>query len=565
MAANLPPFAEIKTWTWAQFEPYYKGLTDHELSAATVAAWLHDWSALTRAVGELRERLMIATTVNTADTDAEQALNTHMAEIFPAQQAAEQILKQKLLDSNLEPEGFAVPLRNMRGETALFREANLPLFGEERKISNDYDKIRGAQTINWEGQDLPTAVVPRLLQTEDREVRERVWRLSTQRQLKDKDALDKVWGRFLGLRGQLAGNAGFSNYRDFRWRQLLRFDYTPDDCRRFHKAVEEVVVPAVSRILDRYRQRLGVDKLRPWDVVSGVPLRLPALKPFTDVSQLESGAASMFNRVDPQLGAYFQIMRDENLLDLGNRKNKAPGGYCTYYYASNRAFIFMNSVGLHQDVTTLLHEGGHAFHSFEMANLPYYQQQQIPAEFAEVASMSMEFLASPYFAGTFYSEADAAKARIQHLEVALSLWPTVVMVDAYQHWVYENMDAAVDPAQCDAKWIELVERYTPRIDYSGLKAEQMLGRHAVLHIFHIPFYVMEYALAQLGAMQIWANALNDQAGAVAAYRKALSLGYTEPLPKLFETAGAKFTFDADTLRRVVDLAEQVIEQLEVTP
>jgi oligoendopeptidase F len=304
--------------------------------------------------------------------------------------------------------------------------------------------------------------------------------------------------------------------------------------------------------------------LRPWDAVwFGQPFRTPAIKPFSEVAQLEQGASSIFKRVDPQLSDYYETMIRDHCLDLGNRKNKAPGGYCTFLNVTKRPFIFMNAVGLQDDVDTLLHESGHAFHAFESAQLPYIQQQMVPMEFAEVASMAMELLASPYLGEAgFYTYAQLARARVEHLESNISFWVYMAVVDAYQHWVYENIDAAADPAQCDAKWIELMKRYIPDVDYTGFEKEHMLLRHTQLHIFQAPFYYVEYGLAQLGAMQIWANALNDQAGAVSAYRKALSLGYTVPLPKLYETAGAKFTFDKDTLRRVVTLAEQVINELE---
>ncbi|MGH2524414.1 MAG: M3 family oligoendopeptidase, partial [Anaerolineales bacterium] len=406
----------------------------------------------------------------------------------------------------------------------------------------------------------------------DRAVRERAWRLASERQLADREAINELWKKFLALRRKLAANAGYAgDYRAFRWQQLLRFDYTPEDCKSFHRAIEAVVVPAASRIYARRRQRLGLERLRPWDLADGWyghpidPPGQPPLRPYHDPAELPGKTSAIFHHVDPQLGAHFDTMRREGLLDLDNRKNKAPGGYCTMYHAIRRPFIFMNAVGLHDDVQTLLHEGGHAFHVFEASPLPYLQQLQVGMEFAEVASMGMELLASPYLSaatGGFYTEPDAARARVEHLERCILFWPFMAVTDAFQHWVYENPDAAVDPANCDAQWAALWGRFMPGVDWSGLEPAMMTGWHRKLHIHQVPFYYVEYGLAQLGAVQVWRNALRDQAGAVGRYRHALALGGTVPLPQLYTTAGAKFAFDAGTLQTAVDLVEETIASLD---
>jgi oligoendopeptidase F len=345
---------------------------------------------------------------------------------------------------------------------------------------------------------------------------------------------------------------------------MLRFDYTPADCRQFQDAIQKVVVPAAMRIYERRRKHLGLDKLRPWDLDVN-SLSLPPLAPFKDVAELKSKTSSIFHHVDPQLGANFDLLLKEELLDLENRKNKAPGAYCTQLATLRRPFIFENAVGLHDDVQTLLHESGHAFHVFESAALPYYQQLTVGMEFAEVASMSMELLASPYLTfayGGFYTEKEAARARVEHLENNILFWPYMAIVDAFQHWVYENPTKASDPAQCDACWADLWQRFRPGVDWSGFEDVVATGWHRKLHIHTQPFYYVEYGLAQLGAVQVWGNALKDQAKSVANYRKALALGGTVPLPKLFETAGAHFAFDAGALQAAVDLMESVIGQLE---
>jgi oligoendopeptidase F len=295
------------------------------------------------------------------------------------------------------------------------------------------------------------------------------------------------------------------------------------------------------------------------------PLARDPLRPFQDDNELQNKSSAIFHKVDPELGAYYDVMREERLLDLENRKGKAPSAYCIEYLVAERPFIFMNAVGLHEDVATLLHETGHAFHVFESVHLPYFQQLQYGNEIAEVASTSMELLAAPYLLddeGGFYSMKDAARARIEHLENFLLFWPYMAVVDSFQHWVYEYHDAASGPDNCDVKWRELWDRYMKGVDWSGLEEEKVTGWHRKLHIHMDPFYYVEYGLAQLGAVQIWANAITDQVGAVKQYRYALSLGGTKTLPELFKAAGAKLAFDAGTLAESVALIERTIGDLE---
>jgi oligoendopeptidase F len=555
--------------SWALAEPFARDLLERALPPAALDAWLADWTRLARLVTETQQRLYVATTVDTEDQEAERRYYAFLEQIYPAWQAAEQQLKQKLLASGLQPDNFAVPLEHMRAQARLFREANLPLMTEEQKLSNEDDKLRGAQTVEWEGRELTLDQLQPLYQEAERAVRERAWRLAQSRQLQDRGALNELWGRMLDLRRRLAANAECPDYRAYRWQQLLRSDYTPDDCEAFHRAIEQVVVPAAERVYERRRRRLGLETLRPWDLDVDPQGRAP-LRPFGPVADLEAKCATMLARVDPELGAQFEIMRREQLLDLDNRKGKAPGGYCTYFPMAERPYIFMNAVGVHEDVNTLLHEAGHAFHVFHIFNgdgLPYHQQWEVGMEIAEVASMSMELLAAPHLsasAGGFYADGDAARARIEHLECILRFWPYMAVVDAFQHWAYTHPDAAADPASCDASWSALWRRFMRGVDWSGLEDEMADGWRQKLHIFQTPFYYVEYGLAQLGAVQVWRNALSDRAGALARYRYALALGSTAPLPELYAAAGARFAFDAATLGQAVELIERTIDQLEAS-
>ena len=560
----LPKDAKgLMDWSWAEFGPYYDDLIRRQLSAETVPRFLADWTRLSEVIDETYSRLHVATTVNTADRQAEQRYHTFLDVVYPPSEDAEQKLKQKLLAQGVVPDRFEVPLLKMRSEAEIYREANVPLLIQEHKLSMEYDKIIGAQTVQWDGKEITVVQLRPIYQSIDRHLRESAWSVAAQRQLDDRGSIDRLWDEFMGVRAKLAANAGFHDYRSYRWKQLKRFDYTPEDCKRFHEAIEQVVVPAAARICERRRKLLNVANLRPWDLDVD-PLGKPPLAPFQDVTELQNRAAEIFQHVDPRLGGYFDTMVREGLLDLENRKNKAPGGYCTEFAAAKRPFIFMNAVGLHDDVQTLLHESGHAFHAFERSGLPYYQQRQVGMEFSEVASMAMELLASPYLAaeaGGFYSSAEAARARVEHLERWILFWPYMAVVDAFQHWVYENASEAHRPFNCDTQWKHLCERFMPWVDWAGLEQELVTGWHRKLHIHTVPFYYVEYGMAQLGAVQVWKNAIVDQPGAVAAYGQALALGGTVSLPDLFTAAGAKFGFDAATLDSAVSLMEQTIHAL----
>lgn len=568
MLKNLPSTSDaLVAWTWPEIEPHYKDLESRPLMAASVGEWLADWTRLGEKLEEMYARLSLATAVNTADKDADARMNAFLDGIFPNVMAAEQTLKEKLLASGLEPQGFEIPLRNMRAEADLFRDANLPLLAEQQKLAIEYDKIFGAQTVEWEGEEVTLTKLALVFRQPDRARREQAWHLRAERQLADRAAVNDLWRKFTKVRAEIARNAGKASFREYAWQQRLRFDYTPEDCKSFAEAIEQVVVPAATRIYEKRKQALGLDVLRPWDLTDGwygqptSPPDEPVLKPFSTIEELTRGASAIFHKVDPALGGYFDTMLAEGLTDLENRKNKAPGAFCTSFTSLRKPFIFVNAVGTHSDVMTTLHESGHAFHVFETARLPYIHQLAVPMEFAEVASMGMELLASPYLT-EFYAEADAARARIEHLERNILFWPFMAVVDSFQQWVYENPQQGADPAACDAKWGELWDRFIPGVDYSGLEEVKNTGWHRKLHIHQVPFYYVEYGLAQLGAVQIFGNARRNQKQAVADYRRALSLGGTVTLPELFQTAGAKFAFDAATLKQAVDLMETVVAELE---
>lgn len=555
-------------WAWEDVAPLYGELEGRELSAGTVEGFLAGWSALAERVEELGQQLEVGTTRNTADEVLSARYRTYVEEMRPRIEEAEQALRAKLLASGLVPPGMEVPLRNMAAAARIFRPENLPLVAQESLLTERYYRITGARTVVWEGEEIPLAQLTRVQEEPERARREGAFHLSSGRRRQDDAALDEVWRELLTVRQRMAVNAGFDDYRSYRWIQLKRFDYTPEDCQAFARSVEEVVVPAVARMMERRRRQLGVAALRPWDLRVD-PLNQPPLRPYRRPEELEERTSAIFRQVDPQLGEYFDVMRREGLLDLQSRKDKAPGGYCTVFPVRRRPFIFANSTGTRLDVETLLHEGGHAFHIFESAHLPYLPQRSfdhIPTEFAEVGSMAMEFLGEPFLtreAGGFYNAEDAARARLNHLrERVLLLWAQLAMGDTFQQWIYQHPAEAMDTARVSAVWRALHERFQPGVDWSGLEEELSGNWRDTLHFFQVPFYFIEYAFAQLGAVQVWSNAQRDRAEAVRRYRGALALGATRTLPDLFAAAGARFAFDRETLRQAVAQVETAISELE---
>lgn len=555
------------TWGWEDLAPAFRSLAQKTLSEKNITGWLAEWTDATAKADETYNRLFVATTVNTADQVAERQFQDFMENAYPAWKAAEQNLKEKLLVSGLQVAGFEIPLRNMRAETDLFVAENLELQVKEEKINTEHDKVIGAQTVEWAGEERTVRQMETVLRETEREARRKGWEKMATRQLKDREAINGQWGEYMALRRQMASNAGMADYRAYRWQALKRFDYTPNDCHTFHKAIEETVVPATNRLAQRRRKKLGLQSLKYYDLFVDLSSQEP-LQPFQHVQELTQRASAIFHQVHSQFGTYFDIMDREGLLDLDNRKNKAAGGYTADFSWSKRPFIFTNAVGIHDDVQTLLHEGGHAFHAFEAFKLPYFQQHgegSIPVEFAEVASMAMEYLTAPYLEaekGGFYSKRDAARAEVDHIETDLRFWPYMAIVDAFQHWAYEYPEEGANPHACDVKWAELEQRFRPYINWDGYEDVMMTGWQRKDHIHQVPFYYVEYGLALLGAVQVWRNAMADSGKAVAQYREALGLGGTATLPALFRTAGARFALDPHTLGEAVALMEARIAKLE---
>ena len=563
----------INPRSWETFAPYFENLAERPLSPENLRQWLTDWSDLTRLLFEAASVIYIEKSQDTTDEEKEQAFLDLIDDVFPQVQAADQTLKERLLafdPTNEALQDMTLVLRNMKNEADLYRDENIPLFTKTAKLENEYDKITGGLQTDWDGEEKNLSQLGLFLNDNDRAVRQKAWQAISDLWLSQREPLNEMYGELLGLRQQIAHNAALPDYRAYAFREKGRFDYTPEDCLTFHEAIETAVVPALRRILNRKKKQLGYNRLRPWDWVpekgalvddsEGEPLR-----PYQGQEALIQHTLNIFNQLDPQLSRYFATMAEDGLLDLDTRAGKALGGYCSALPLRNRPFIFMNGVGSHDDVQTMLHEAGHAFHVFESAALPLVWQTDPPMEFCEVASMTMELLAAPYLTnqhGGFYSSPQSARARIEHLEGIIAFLPYMAVVDAFQHWVYTHPQQAADAAQCDAVWEKLTERFIPGIDWAGHEESRKTGWHRKPHIFTVPFYYIEYGMAQIGALQVWRNSLQDRTAALTAYRHALALGGTRTLPELFAVAGAEFRFDTALLTELVELIEETTAELE---
>jgi len=552
--------------TWDDILPLYESLVDQPLDPADPAgieAWLDDWNALATAVAEAASLANVAYSCDTGDPAKEEAFLRFSGQIRP--RADEQTVKlaRKLIDTGYTRSDLETTLRRFRTDQDLFRAENVPLEQELQGLNAEYNKITGGMTVSWRGEDIPIPRLSPFMLDPDRATREEAWRLQFKPYIDRRDDIAGVFDRQMEKRQQLARNAGFANYRDYVFEAKYRYDYTPDDCFTFHDAVAQSFVPAIARRYEQRRATMGVDALKPWDT-SHDPLGRPALRPYATADEWSAKTQDIFRQVDPVFGEYFGIMREESLLDLESRKGKRPGGFCTSFPYRKRPFIFMNASGVGSDVRTLLHEAGHAFHGFESSKLPFIYQRFYGSEMAEVASMSMELLSAPYLReadGGFYDTDDYVRARTEHLDGILEIFAWVATVDSFQHWLYTD-EAATDRDARDAKWLEMWERFNAGVDWTGLDAERTARWYKQLHIFLYPFYYIEYAIAQLGALQVWRNSLQDQAKATADYRAALALGGSRPLPELFGRAGARLIFDAAGMQELVALIESELASLE---
>ncbi len=544
---------------WEAVEPHFAELNRRPLHGAPdLEDWLLDLSELHSALEEERNVREVEMTCQTDDPLRERRYLAFIEDILPKARVAFYELDRRLLTSpgvaDLPSQRYGMLLRRVRNRVQLFREENVPLHTLDETLRQQYQKITGCMTVRLDGQELTLEQAARWLEWPDRGRRQEAWEATWERRLRDREVLEDLFDEMIRLRDRIARNADLPDYRAYAFRDLERFDYGPDDCLRFHAAVERVGVPAARALHSERQASLGVDRLRPWDT-NVDPRGRPPLQPFSTADDLMERCGRIFRRISGEFGAQFERMRREGLLDLASRKGKAPGGYMTVFELRRLPFIFMNAVGVHRDVETLLHEGGHAFHAFATRGEPLHAYRNPPIEFAEVASMGMELLGLPLL-DEFYGGADRERAAREHFEGITAFFPWMATIDAFQHWLYTN--PGHDRAARRAVWLDLRGRFGGLEDYAGHEDALASLWQRQLHPFTVPFYYVEYGIAQLGALQVWRNSVRDFAAAVAAYRAALSLGGSRPLPELFAAAGARLDFsDATFAQALAAVQEQI--------
>ena len=553
--------AALADATWDDIAPYYEALATADVAPHEYEDWVRSWSHLEELVDEAGTVAMIDYTCDTADPQKEAANLRWSSDIFPKALEQQVRLAKRLLDFGYTRPGLEPTLRNFRTDIEIFREENVPLFAQLEEMTSEYQKVTGGLQVEWDGEKKTIPQLQPFLKDRDRAVRERAFRLGADAYLERRDELAALFDRMYELRTRLARNAGFADFQAYVFKAKHRLEYTPEDVASFHRAVEETVAPAVERLMAYRRERLGVDALRPWDTQIELETTRP-VKPFEDLEGFVEPAKRIFEALDPELGAQFRRMAEARMLDLESRPGKAPGGYCTKLSWRGLPFIFMNAVGIPDDVNTLVHEAGHSFHDFASHRQPLIWQRSFGHEAAELASMSMELLAAPHLAKPtgYYAPNDARIAHIEQLEDILVSLAHIASVDAFQRWIYTSGKGG-DAAARDAAWLDLRSRFERGVDWSGLERERVSRWYRQLHIFEYPFYYIEYGIAQLGALQIWRASLSDPRGAVRRYREALALGGTTTLPEIYRAAGVNLIFGADGMRQLVELVEQRIAEL----
>ena len=549
--------------TWQELEPCFNALSEREIAnAEDLHRWLQDLSELEAVLSEVGAWRYIRMSTNTADKDAARAYEAFVTEVLPSVEEHTDRLHRKLIAvpflGDLDQGDYAVYFRGIREQLRIFREANVPIQAELRTMAQEYGAIIGAMSVEWRGETMTLPKASSILESPDRSEREQVYRLIAERRGRDSERLDTLFHDMVGKRHTIAVNAGFLNYRDYAYASLGRFDHDPKDALEFHHSVETEVVPLLEALQLRRKKTLGLDRLRPWDLHAD-PTGKPPLRPFTDEEELITRTCDVFDRLDPYFGGCLRTMKAMGRLDLASRKGKAPGGYNYPLYETGAPFIFMNAVGTADDVVTMVHEGGHAVHSFLTHPLPLTGFKNFPSEVAELASMGMELLSMDHWHLFHPDPEDLRRAKRDQLERVITILPWVATIDAFQHANYTHPEWSI--VQRSQAWAETYHRFAGgAVDHEGLEAECARLWHKQLHVFELPFYYIEYAIAQLGAIGIWRNYRTDPKAAIADYSAALKLGYTRPLPDIYERAGVRLDLSRAYIAELVGFVRDEMER-----
>lgn len=557
----IPQQLEIR---WDNLSPILDELINRPISnVAGMEQWLRDKSELEAALEEDFAWRYIRMSCDTANAERVADFEYFTTEIEPKISPVFNLLNQKLADSpvtaELDQEKYFVFLRAIKKSLEIYREENVALFTQLQMKQQKYQAATGAMSVVIRGQEYTLEQAAALTRDTDRELRELAWKTIQQRRLQDKDKLDTIFDELLAMRHQVALNAGFENFRDYMFQALGRFDYDVHDCYEFHEAIEKEIVPVLKEQAAKRAEALGLETLRPWDMEVSTSGKAP-LKPFSNGGELIDKTITAFSAINPKLGEMLAIMKANGLFDVESRKGKAPGGYNYPLAETGAPFIFMNSAGTLRDLTTMVHEGGHAVHTFLTANLELNDFKHYPSEVAELASMSMELISMDQWKVYFDQDQDLVRAKKEQLQDVLKTLPWVAVIDQFQHWIYTNPTHTA--ADREEAFKQIYTRFGSGFaDWDGLEQEFGNAWQKQLHVFELPFYYIEYAIAQLGAIAIWKNYREKPDTALQQYLDALSLGYTKPMNGIYETAGIKFDFSRDYIRELASFVREELDKL----
>ena len=555
---------DFKVEKWELTEPYFMDLLERKInSKKDLVRWFIDSSELESVLSEDLAWRYIRMTCDTTNEEAVKQYQFFITEIQPKAAPYTDKLNHKALESpfinDLDQSGYKIMIRNIQTEIKIFREENIPLQTEIKTEAQKYGQISGAMTVEVDGKELTLQQAGVLLQSTDRTLREEVYHKIAQRRLADKKALDELYTRLIGLRDKVACNADFSNFRDYMFDAMGRFDYTPEDCFDFHKSIASEVVPLLDDMASNRKEMLGITELKPWDKAVDLAGK-DALKPFGTGSELLERSVSAFSKLKPWLGERLSIMKAMGHLDLDSRKGKAPGGYNYPLAETGVPFIFMNATSTLRDMVTLMHEGGHAVHSFLTKDLELGAFKNAPSEVAELASMAMELLSMDYWEVFFKSEEDLKRAKREHLEQIIETLPWVATIDKFQHWVYENPGHS--PHERKESRNRIFDEFSDNItNWDRLQEVKDYLWQKQLHLFEVPFYYIEYGMAQLGAIAVWKNYRENPQKGLSEYMNALNLGYTRTIPEIYEMAGIRFDFSRAYISELMVFVKSELEKL----
>ena len=564
LTRNFLP-ANFEITTWQSLEPFYKTL-DEELinSANQLELWMKNRSELESIVSENMAWRYINMNCDTTNEKLVQSFEYFVTEIEPNIAPFTDKLNKKLIQnqyiSALPKSKYDIYIRGIKRSIELFRENNIPLLVEINKLQQDYGKVCASMTIDIDGETVTLQKAAKHLESTDRVHRKMVYEKISKRRLQDKETLDSLLNNLINLRQQVSSNAGYKNFRDYMHDELGRFDYTVQDCFSFHESIKEVAMPIINTLSDERKKQLGVETLKPFDLAVDTS-NLPPLKPFETATQLTNKTINTFGKIDSYFANCISTMQQMNYLNLDARIGKAPGGFMYPLMESGVPFIYMNSVGSQNDVVTMVHEGGHAVHSFLCAPLELSSFKNPPSEVAELASMSMELISMEHWDIFFDNQNDLKRAKIDQLEKVIETLPWVATVDKFQHWLYENKEHTNE--QRKTEWKKIVTEYNPtNIDFTGYEENLAYQWQKQLHIYEVPFYYIEYGMAQLGAIAVWRNYKLNPQKTIEQYKAALSLGYTVGIKEIYTTAGIKFDFSKQYVSELLNFVYDELKLLK---